>query len=302
MKKLAVLVTGSPRFVKEGAEWWNNCAKPKNFDVDLYGHCWNEHDTIGAKRYYKKKGKTITPNYFKNWNFKDLLITKHSLDIDLYTKARSEDTHLSRYLLWKDRRDHIISVHYATDLMIKSKIIYDAVLVMRFDCIIKPKSLDKVIPFVLNFYNNATEFDKGYDKALFWNHSNPNIFTPWVQIRQGLPVMQDYMFLSSYNDWLKYTNKNLYQLYYNLLNVDTKFLDKTNFVKTTYHPHVFWALLGLYSNANFISNPDLGCVVLRKPKVNVKNVSYKRLVKEHNKSFDDLCTMYLDTGKIQNDL
>ena len=48
--KLAVLLTGSPRFVSEGADWWFNKALPFNCDIDYYGHCWDEADEIGKER------------------------------------------------------------------------------------------------------------------------------------------------------------------------------------------------------------------------------------------------------------
>ena len=51
MHKVAVLITGSPRFIEQGAAWWN-LHLPKNIEFDLYGHCWNEHDHIGSLRYY----------------------------------------------------------------------------------------------------------------------------------------------------------------------------------------------------------------------------------------------------------
>lgn len=302
MIKLAVLITGSPRFVPQGAEWWFSNAMPNNFEIDYYGHCWNSHDEIGAKRYYNADNIIINEDYFKCWPFKDLSITEHHFNFDIYDSAKKEDTPLSRFLLWDKRRDHILSVSFASELLFKSKKIYDLVIVMRFDVIVKPKSLDKVLLSVLNFYNEATKFHKGHDKALFWNINNPNIFTPWVQIRQGLPVMQDYMFVCTYKDWVSYTGGNLYQRYHDLLNKDKYFLEVTNFVESTYHPHIFWAFLGLYSKANFLANDELGCVALRSFKQNIKNVSYEEIVNEHDTHFDNLCSQYIDLGKIQSDL
>lgn len=300
--KLAVLLTGSPRFVPEGSEWWFNHAMPKNVEIDYYGHCWNEHDEIGSKRYYDSSNIKIDENYLSCWPFADLKITNHTFDLDLYTSVRKEDTLLSRFLLWDKRRDHIVSISHATDLMLKSGKEYDVVLVMRFDSIIKPNSLDKALPYVLNFYNHANKFDKGYDKALYWNIDNPMIFTPWVQVRQGLPVMQDYMFLSTFKDWIKYTGGNLYERYRCLLNEDKHFLDITNFAETTYHPHIFYAFIGIYSKANFIPNSELGCVALRSVKPNIKEITYQEIVNEHNENFDNLCAQYIELGEIQGDL
>jgi hypothetical protein len=303
MLKLAVLLTGSPRFVHEGAEWWFNKSMPKDMEIDYYGHCWDEHDFIGSFRYYNPKNIDITEDYFKCWPFTDFSLTKHHLDFNIYDTIKTEDTHLKNFLLWDKRRDHILSASFASDLMFKSKKVYDAVLIMRFDTIIKPGSLDKAIPFVVDFQKKySNKFHIGHDKSLFWNKTNPNIFTPWVQIRDGLPVMQDYMFLCTYNDWVSYTGGNLYERYYRLLNQDKNLLEVTNFVKSKYHPHIFWAFIGFYSNANFIANNNLKSVVLRSTKTNIKSINYNKLVKEHDDHFNNLCLEYEKLGEIQGDL
>lgn len=302
MIKLAVLLTGSPRFVHEGAEWWFNRAIPKGIEIDYYGHSWSEHDYIGSKRYYNSENIIIDKEYFNCWPFKSFKITDHSLDIEIFKTYKHQDTNLSRFLLWEKRRDHILSTAIASELMFESNKIYDVVLVMRYDVIIKPNSLDKIIPYVINFYkDHSDQFHKGHDKALFWDNS-PIIYTPWIQIRQGLPVMQDYMFISSYKDWSKFTGKDLYTRYYQLLNVDNHYLEPLNFVESRYHPHVFWSFIGMYSKANFITHNDLGCVALRSSKKNIKDMNYKKIVKEHDKNFDNLCLQYLDIGEIQGDL
>lgn len=303
MLKLAVLITGSPRFVHEGAEWWFNNAMPSGVDIDYYGHCWSEHDYIGSKRYYDPSKITIDYEYFKCWPFSDFVISDHHFNFDIYDSVKNEDTKLRNFLLWDKRRDHTLSVAFASDLLFKSKKIYDLVLIIRFDTIIKPNSLDKVIPFVLNFQkDHCRQFHKGHDKALFWNKTNPTIFTPWVQIRQGLPVMQDYMFLCTYNDWVTYTGGNLYDRYHRLLNSDKHFLEPTNFVESTYHSHVIWSYLGCYSKANFIPNSDLGAVALRSTKKNIKDISYHLIVEEHDLNFDNICKTYDQLGEIQGDL
>lgn len=282
--KLAVLLTGSPRFVPQGAEWWFHKSMPKNIDIDYYGHCWNTHDPIGSK-YYNSTNIQLNEDYFKCWPFRDFEMSEHTTDLDLYDSVKKEDTLLSRFLLWDQRRDHTVSVHHASHLMQKSSITYDAVLIMRYDTILKPNSLDNVLTYVLQYKDNANQFHKGHDKALYYNENNPCIFTPWVQVRQGLPVMQDYMFLCSFKDWMTYTAGNLYEQYRRLLNEDKAFLEPTNFVHTIYHPHVFWAFIGLYSKANFLANNDLGAVALRESLNNIKDKDYDSIVKIHDNKF-----------------
>ena len=278
--KLAVLLTGSPRFVSEGADWWFNKALPFNCDIDYYGHCWDEADEIGKERYDSK----LNVRDFEKWPFTDFKFSRHTRDIDLYDSLRNKDTRLSRFVFRDKGRDHIVSVHNATKLMMDKKVKYDLVLVMRYDTIIKPGALDKCISFIYNFKDNVNKFHKGYDTALFKNDTNPNIFTSWVQVRQGLPCMQDYMFISRYDDWIKYAG-NLYNTYKKLLNEDNKFLECTNFAESIYHPHVFWAFLGMYSKANFLSHDDLGCVALRSSKEKISEWWYEDIVKEHDEAF-----------------
>lgn len=282
--RLAVLLTGSPRFVPHGARWWFKHAMPTNWKIDYYGHCWNSHDPIGSSRYYDKETVEINAKYFECWPFTDFKLTEYTTDLNLYDSVQNEDTLLKRFLLWEDRRDIIISAHYATEMMLEQDKEYDAVLMMRYDTILKPGSLDKVLPLVLNYKNNTNLFHKGQDKALYYNETNPCIFTPWVQIRQGLPVMQDYMFLCTFKDWVTFTGKNLYEQYRRLLNEDKAWLEPTNFVHTIYHPHVFWAFIGLYSKANFIANNDLGAVALRED-VDIDTTTYNEIVNIHDKHF-----------------
>jgi len=279
--KLAVLLTGSPRFVSEGADWWFSKAIPFNCDIDYYGHCWDDDDEIGSTRYNTR----LNVRDFEKWPFKDFSFTKHTFDLDLYDSFRNEDTRLSRHIFRPQRRDHVVSVHKATQLMLESKIQYDMVLVMRYDTIIKPGCLDLSIPFVYEFNKNLNSFHKGHDVALLKNDTNPHIFTSWVQVRQGLPMMQDYMFLSTYKDWKKYAG-NLYNTYSKLLNENKSFLECTNFVESIYQPHVFWAFIGMYSRANFIAQEDLGCVALRSAKENIQKCFYNDIVQEHDESFN----------------
>lgn len=302
MYKIAVLVTGSPRFIKEGAEWWNKHI-PNNCVVDLYGHCWDEHDHIGSLRYYNANFK-VNPDLFSNWNFKDLSITKHHFNFSIYDTAKKDpETHLSKYLMWDKRRDHILSVHFADQLMKKTGNEYDAVVMMRFDTIIKPHVLEKMIPFICNFKKSSTnKFSIGHDKALYWGLTNPQIWCPWVQIRSGLPVMQDFLFVSTWQDWNTFTGENLYDRYERLLNEDYKLMEAINFVKSTYHPHVFWASLAFYSNANYIGDHRLESCVFRSEKENIDNYTYDDLLLEFDEHFDELCKSYIDMGKIQGDL
>ena len=276
--KLAVLITGSPRHVERTSQFWFK-HKP-NMDIDYYGHSWDEIDPTGLERYTKKID--INKDLFKCWPFKEFALTTHTFDIDLYDSARKEDTKLSRYLLWEKRRDIILSIDIAHQLMRNTKRIYDVVLVMRYDTIIKPGCLDKVIPSVIDLPNN--QFHKGYDVALKVNGNNPNIFTPWIQIRQGLPVMQDYMLLARYDDWCNYAD-NLYDKYYDLLNKDKHFLDSANFVESIYWAHIFLSFIGLYSRTNFLTHTELGSVALRSDKI---NLNYNDIVEEHDDRFKTL--------------
>lgn len=302
MHKVAVLITGSPRFIEQGAAWWN-LHLPKNIEFDLYGHCWNEHDHIGSLRYYNANFD-IDESLFLRWNFKNLKITKHHFNFSVYDTAKKDpETHLNQYLFWEKRRDHILSVHEADQLMKKSQKEYDAVVMMRFDTVIKPGVLEKMIPFVCDFEKSSTnKFSIGHDKALYWGDDNPQIWCPWVQVRSGLPVMQDFIFMATWKDWNIFTGESLYNRYYQLLNKDYKLLDAINFVKSKYHPHVFWAGLAFYSNANYIGNSELESCVFRSERKNINNISYDDIVLEFDKHFNDLCKSYDEMGKIQGDI
>jgi len=296
--RIAVLLSGSPRFVKEGSEWWHIKSMPKNATIDYYGHSWDAHDHIGKTRYYNADNKVINYEYFKCWNFTDFLLTPYSVDIPEFETIKNSNSPIANFFLWNDRRDHILSVIKANELLVKSKKQYDIVIVMRYDTIIYQDSLDKAIPFILDFKNSHTsKFHRGYDKALYWNGNNPTIFTPWVQVRQGLPVMQDYMFISTYNDWATYSY-NLKEKYHNLLNKDIKILEPLHHVVTeaTYIPHVMWAFIGLYTNANFIQQDDLKVCVIRSEKNNIANMNYLDLELEHDNNFNELCEQYKKEG------
>lgn len=294
--RIAVLLTGSPRFVKEGAEWWYNKSMPSDATIDYYGHAWDSHDYIGRTRYYNADNKIINSEYFKHWNFTDFKLSTYSVNIPEFQTIRNSNSQLSKFLLWEDRRDHLLSVIQANDLLIKSGKTYDIVIVMRYDTVIKDGCLDKAIPFIIEFKDvHTTKFHRGYDKALYWNVNNPVIFTPWVQVRQGLPVMQDYMFICTYSDWATYSH-NLQEKYRNILNKDIRILEPLHYIESTYIPHILWAFIGLYTNANFVQQDDLKVCVIRSEKTNIAAVDYNDLEYEHDKSFDDLCKQYITQG------
>ena len=302
MYKVAVLITGSPRFIEQGAAWWN-LHLPENFEFDLYGHCWNEHDHIGSLRYYNADFD-INENLFSNWNFKDLKITEHHFNFSIYDTAKKDpESHLNQYLFWEKRRDHIISVHEADQLMKKSQKEYDAIVMMRFDTVIKPGVLQEMIPFICNFKKSSTnKFSIGHDKALYWDVDNPQIWCAWVQVRSGLPVMQDFFFVATWEDWNRFTGKSLYDRYDQLLNNDYKLMEAINFVKSTYHAHVFWANLAIYSNANYIGDSRLESCVFRFKTNDIDNITYDDIVLQFDEHFNELCKLYIDMGKIQGDV
>lgn len=99
--RLAVLLTGSPRFVPHGARWWFKHAMPKDFEIDYYGHCWNSHDPIGSSRYYDKETVEINDKYFECWPFTDFKLTEYTTDLNLYDSVRNDDTLLKDFYYGK---------------------------------------------------------------------------------------------------------------------------------------------------------------------------------------------------------
>lgn len=320
MYKLAVLVGGSPRFVKEGSEWWNKI-KPTNCEIDLYGHSWSSHDHIGKTRYYKADFD-VTPKLFDCWGFKDHTITDHHFDYSLYDYVKTIDPPdgVCGYLFWDIRRDFILSVNEADQLMKKSGKEYDAVVIMRYDTLIRPGALEEMIPYVCDFKDkHSVSFSKGHDKALYWadgrKHSrsdydvrdmmgdNPQLWVEWVQVRQGLPMIQDFLFCATWKDWNTFTGPKLYDRYWALFNEHYNLVEPAlSFVNSKYHPHVFWAYLAFFCNGNFLPDSRLSSVLLRYPKEDITKCSFQSLEDEFNKQFNDLHDRYMEDGEIQGDV
>lgn len=294
MTRIAVILTGSPRFVNEGADWWFNRVAPPNCEIDYYGHCWNSVDPVGANRYLIPN-QSIDASFFDQWQFSAFEMSTYTLNDPVYDSLHKGGGHVAHFMLQDFRRDHILSAAKANALLFQSGKEYDFVVQMRYDVVMRPETFQVLMDFAMNIEHRLYSAHKGMDRALLWIDDAPTIMCPWVQARQGLTVMGDYAFAANFKDWKVFAS-DLYQKYHDVLNRNLHLLEVADKVNFMYIPHILWAYVGLSTHTNFITGPGMDVCAIRSTKTDITTWTFDQLAADHDLAFDRVCDEYLAKG------
>jgi hypothetical protein len=246
--KVAVLLTGQPRHLEQGAWWFKNKVFPQGcgIDVDYFGYFWDNGDsnlqsqieqTYSPVRYHIQNYNSVINDFIDrvqeentklNWNsvptkFKEV----HLFGVD--------KKYISNYTknIWGQ---YLCAGKIAT--MLRDLSDYDIVIRTRTD-----------VAF--------NDMDIRFWKDAFANvHRNPifddKMLMPWLYVDSGIPLFSDFAFISKPHVWKQY-NKNIEENCFKLATVDKALWYELEVSNFHHVPHWIWNKLAMYNKTNMLS-------------------------------------------------
>lgn len=245
--KVAVLISGQPRNLEQGAWWFKNRVFPSNsyLHIDYYCHFWNNNETDlinRIKNSYDPKGMWIE-DYS---DYSDNLI--HRIR-DYNTKNPDWDnipdnykngvlfngSHVSKYCynFW----GQYLSANRITRC-VENLNEYDIVIKTRSDIAFKPMDLKYWVQAFNNIKNNPAFRDK--------------VFSNWLFVKSGIPYMGDFAFISTPVIWKNFAD-NLDENCYKLATSHKFLWNELNLIDDIMVPHWVWNKTSLFSKTNWLS-------------------------------------------------
>ena len=242
--KVAVLVTGLPRFVKEGAWWFNHKSNYPNNEIkyDIYLHSWADEShreelieawnpkEIELANFDEEIGQFVDNVRQYNYSCDNIKHFNQNLRETIFFETPEPSTYTKNFF------GQYISAYKATNMLIKSTEHYDWVIKIRMDTIMYPQQ-HHIWSKIFKVLNSSE-----------WYRTK--VYTSWLHIKSSLPFIGDYVFISDRTTWIKYVVQ-FEQNLYNLLTKDKLLLYDLNFFKDMI-AHYFWIRLAIYSKTSFV--------------------------------------------------
>jgi len=273
--RIAVLVTGQPRFFEEGAWWFKNRVFPDhygNLKVDYYCYFW--HD--GSPDLEFRIVNAYTPVIYQIVDYKPV-IDNFLLLINEYNSKNTQYAELAvcKGILY-DTQDltswgrnfwgQYIATNGITNLVGDLTEKYDIVIKTRSDAVFNILSEQDWFNCFSNIHNNPALKD--------------TMFAPWMKCINGVSVMGDFAFISKPNLFYQFS-KNIYTNCVDLATKDKalfyelKIAERRNDIGVA---HWLWNKISNYSKSNWLSLttvwPTKFSVTLLRENQNIQSVTY----------------------------
>lgn len=247
--RVAVLLTGQPRHLEQGAWWFKNRVFPResNIDVDYFGYFWDDGDPnlcFRIEKSYEPIRYQIDDYDRAIDQFIDRVQSRNNKIDDWHNVPKQyqnsflfnvDKQHISNYSknIWGQ---YLCSSRIATMLGDLSS--YDVVIRTRSDVAFNNMPYKFWHESFANMYRNPIFDDK--------------MFAPWLYVDSGLPLFADFAFISKPKVWYNF-NKNMEENCVRLA-TDNKALWYELEVSNFHHaPHWVWSKLAMYSKTNMLS-------------------------------------------------
>jgi hypothetical protein len=246
--KIAILVSGQPRFIEQGAEWIKNRVfnKLNGYDVDFYVYFWDN----GDPNLEEKIQSSYNPVEYKISNF-GLYLEDFKNQIQEKNKSLSLDfrlvpTYIRENILFdtpqltdygKNFWGQFLSAYEVSNL-VKNYHEYDIIIKTRSDAVFDPMD-PKVLKQTLKNIKQNKIF-------------NTKIFTPWLQTIGGISYFCDFVFIATPETWINYS-QNLRENCIKLATVDKALFYEFNIHEFHGISHWVWNKLSIYSLSGFLS-------------------------------------------------
>ena len=273
--KIAVLISGQPRYLKNVAEWNKNklFQSHNGFEVDYYIHLWDNN------------GDNLATNIVKLYNPVDYVIGDYSSYLDDFKKTiieQNKNYQDSFSLVPRYIRDNILfdtnepteygnnfwgqflSTYEVSKLVDYSK--YDFIIKTRSDAVINPMTPQLWHSSLSNVRRNP-----GFKER---------IFAPWLHTVSGIPHFCDFAFIAQPHVWEKYS-KNLKDECILLATRDKALFYEFNLHSFYGISHWIWNKLSIYNASEFLSYsvtwPMNFSVSLLRDDIDISNMTYQEI-------------------------
>ena len=246
--KVAVLVTGQPRHLEQGAWWFKNRVFPDGcgIDVDYYGYFWDDGDPDLRSRIEN----TYAPIRYHIQNY-DNVIDKF---ID---SVQNINQHLDwSYVSDKFKHAHLFGVekqyisNYAKNFwgqyICSGKITKMLGTLSNYDIVIRTRSDVAFKDMDVKYWTEA--FENIYRNPIF----DDKMFSPWLYIDSGIPLFSDFAFISKPDVWYKF-NDNIEDHCLKLASEHKQLWYELQVSDFPEPPHWIWNKLAMYSKTNMLS-------------------------------------------------
>jgi hypothetical protein len=246
--RVAVVLTGQPRYLEQSAWWWKNKVFPSSFQnlqVDYFCYFWNDNypdlknqceQLFNPVRFHSSNYSSVVENFISkvkerqqlyndNWH----LVPDYLKDVCFYgTEVSNHAYNLPGMYISSANSSKMTGILYEYDVVIKT----------RSDTVFNPMSEKHWLDIFSNMERNP----------VFHN----NIFSPWLRIKEGAPFFSDLAFIGRPELMYKFLNK----MDDYLLDILTK--DRYLFgelLVNDYHnvQHWLWNKLSLYNKTDWLA-------------------------------------------------
>lgn len=248
--RVAVLLTGQPRFLDQGAWWWKNKVFPasfQNLQVDYFCYLWDDgspdlanrvRTTFNPVRFHiEKYDSKILPFIEKIQNYNK----KHTKYLDLIPKHIKENLLFTEDFVsdyGKNVYGQFLAADGITKMLGNMSEQYDIIIRSRTDSIINP-------------------MDEKFWLAAFHNmHKNPifhdKIMASWMYIDSGMPHIGDFAFFALPSTWYNFSC-NIKENLFKLTTEDNPIFYELSVAKYHFNTHWLWMKSSFYSGTNWLS-------------------------------------------------
>lgn len=279
--RVAVLLSGQPRQLEQGAWWFKNRVFPpnKNIHVDYFCYFWDDGDpnlntrivnTYNPVRHFVQNYDSVINEFIS----KVQTYNNDNLDQLTHVPDKFREVHLFHSNEISNYAKNIWGQYLASDKM--QKMVGD---LKNYDIVIKTRS-------DVAFNNMEERFWLDSFKNI---HRNPifddKMFAPWLYVDSGIPYFSDFAFISKPHVWHNFS-KNIQEHCVKLATVDNKLWYELAVSDFPHHPHWIWNKLCGYSKTNMLSYSvvwpmPFDCKLIRYPDA-VENMTFQSI----NQRFD----------------
>lgn len=248
--KVAVLITGQPRFFEQGAWWLRNKVFPEKsipFEVEYYCQFWDD----GSPDLQYKVANAYNTNFVTIDDY-DFLITDFSNYVREQNTTKYTDwSHVPMFVqenclfntpeitqYGKNFHGQYLSAGLATDVYEEQLSSADIVIRTRSDCIIKNIDIHHWQRLFSNLYRN-----KMFRRMMF---------ASWLYIRAGIPHMGDFAFVSAGDTWMQY-GKSIIPALKQICTKDKHWFKEVSEEYDAMIAHWMWNRISVYSKNDWLS-------------------------------------------------
>ena len=281
--RIAILLTGQPRHLEQGAWWFKNRVFPYHFrhiNVDYYCCFWDDKSPDLKERIQR----AYNPVKYEIHNYKDNIVQfrkevdefyeenpgynldklNHQITNNVCLRAGFESSFANNF--W----GMFLCIDKATQMMGNVSDDYDIIIKTRSDVAMNPMSEKHWIDSFKNIYRNSKVFG---DKIL----------SDFLYIKNGLPFIGDFAFFTKPKNWYNYT-KDFKANCLKLATVDNMHWYNENWTYDVPFPHKTWVYLSYYTATSWLSwhvvwPTPYGNTLIRDPNTIMEQQNYDSLVK-----------------------